>query len=62
MQPKITEEKMYDVLEAMETYGGSFVVQLAGLYRLGDPRNKMKLYLAFSNYFLDYEKVVDKKM
>ena len=56
------EEKIDDVLEAMELYGGSFVVQLAYLYRLGDPQNKLKLLTTFSNYFLDYLKVVDQKV
>lgn len=52
------EEK---IITAMETYGGSFVKQFAKLYRLADPQNQHKLVMAFTNYFLDYEKFLGKK-
>lgn len=49
-----TEE--YSTLEKMNTYGGSFVKGLAGLYWLADPANKAKLRKAFWNYFDEYRK------
>lgn len=49
--PADVEEKC---LEAMDTYAGSFVKQLAVLYRLADPVNKGKLIETFSTYFIEY--------
>lgn len=62
MSTEITLEKAleleFEILEAMDTYGGSFVKQLAVLYRMADPFNKRKLLDAFDNYFFDYYKMV----
>jgi len=41
-------------LRKMELYGGSFVVQLAHLYRLADFKNKQKLENCFREYFEEY--------
>jgi len=49
----ITEE----TLNAMETYGGSFVKTLAELYRRADPTNKKRLEQCFKEYFTTYEKI-----
>jgi hypothetical protein len=46
------------VLEAMQTYGGSFVMCLAKLYRLADPENRRILEASFSHYFLQYDEMV----
>ena len=43
-----------ETLEAMTTYGGSFVRQLAVLYRLADPDNRRILTTAFAGYFREY--------
>jgi hypothetical protein len=48
---------MFDVLDAMDRFGGSFVKQLAVLYRLADSINQKKLEDTFSNYFEEYTKM-----
>ena len=50
----------YQILEAMQTYGGSFVKQLALLCRLADVNNFQKLKNTFSNYWIEYESFVKK--
>lgn len=44
-----------DVVEAMEKYGGSFVVALAGAFRRADTTNLQKLKDAFPEYWKQYE-------
>ena len=46
-----------EVLEKMERFGGSFVKQLATLYRLADMENKTKLENCFKEIFERYEKM-----
>ena len=43
------------ILDAMATYGGSFVKGLARLYLLGDPDNRQKLASTFTEYFHKYD-------
>ena len=50
MPPEITD----DTLEAMERFGGSFVVALMRLYRTADPKNRAILARAFATYFTTY--------
>ncbi len=50
----------YQILEAMQTYGGSFVKQLSLLCRLADETNFQKLKSTFSNYWEDYEQFIKK--
>jgi hypothetical protein len=50
----------WDILEAMTKYGGSFVKQLAILYRLADPNNKKKLENTFGDFFRKYDDIADK--
>lgn len=45
------------VLEAMTTYGGSFVRGLADLYRLADDTNRRLLEQAFEHYFVEYREM-----
>ena len=52
------QDELEKVLEAMDTYGGSFVQGLASLYRRGDIYNKHKLLVAFENYFTEYLHIV----
>ena len=47
--------EMEHTLKEMDTYGGSFVKQLAVLYRMGDPINKKKLENTFKEYFEQYK-------
>lgn len=47
----------HEILEAMWTYGGGFVKQLAVLYRLGDAINRRKLVEAFPDYFQQYDEM-----
>ena len=42
------------VIEAMETYGGSFVRALALLYRTADPLNRARVRHSFGDYFEEY--------
>lgn len=51
-------EHEYEVLEAMEAYGGSFVVALAQCFRRADPINFKKLKSTFSEYWEEYEKMI----
>lgn len=53
----LQELKNEKVIEAMEQYGGSFVKQLATLYRLGDRFNRAKIRETWSNYWAEYEKM-----
>lgn len=51
---KKVEDVEFKILEAMTTYGGSFVVCLSQLYRLADPINERKLASTFEDYFIAY--------
>lgn len=56
------EDVEFKILEAMTTYGGSFVVCLSQLYRLADPINERKIASTFEDYFRAYaDKVFTKK-
>ena len=58
---KKVEDVEFKILEAMTTYGGSFVVALSHLYRLADPINERKLASTFEDYFRAYgDKVFSK--
>jgi hypothetical protein len=46
------------VIEAMEQYGGSFVVALAGAARRADHVNLAKIKEAFVDYWKQYSDVV----
>lgn len=48
------EDAEFKILEAMTTYGGSFVVALSHLYRLADPINERKIASTFDDYFIAY--------
>ena len=50
----------YQILEAMQTYGGSFVKQLSVLCRLADETNFQKLKTTFANYWTEYESFLKK--
>lgn len=49
-----------DTIEAMEKYGGSFVVALAGAARRADANNLAKLKAAFPEYWDQYSQMVSK--
>jgi len=49
------------VIEAMETYGGSFVRALALLYRTADPLNRARVRHSFSDYFEEYRALVARR-
>ena len=51
----------YDVIEAMERFGGSFVSALAKAWRAADEINKAKLREAFPNYWEQYHAMVSAK-
>ena len=54
MPPEIDDA----ILEAMDRYGGSFVVALAHLYRRADADNRATLRGAFARYFEEYAALV----
>lgn len=45
------------VIEAMEKYGGSFVVSLAQCFRRADQMNRIKLKHAFPEYWNQYSEM-----
>jgi len=45
------------IVQAMETFGGSFVKALANAMRLADMKNYQILRKAFSDYFKTYEEM-----
>jgi hypothetical protein len=50
----MTYDEVYEMICRMETYGGSFVVALAGAMRKADASNKNRLILAFPEYVQEY--------
>lgn len=48
------------VIEAMETYGGSFVVALAQCFRRADRHNNIKLKHTFPEYWNQYTEMAEK--
>ena len=44
-------------IEAMATYGGSFVKALAACFRAADEQNRAKLFVAFEDVFEEYEEI-----
>ena len=55
------EENKIKVIDAMETYGGSFVKDLAECFRRADPQNFAKLAATFSEYWEQYEVMAKEK-
>jgi len=49
------------ILEAMEIYGGSFVKQLALLYRLADDNNRKRIERCFKDVFIRYREIADER-
>jgi hypothetical protein len=56
----MTEEE-YNVVDAMDDFGGSFVKSLAQCFRQADDNNFRKLKEAFSNYWSQYEKMAKRE-
>lgn len=54
-------ERDFQIIEAMEKYGGSFVKALAVCFRRADSINFRKLKIVFSNYWAEYEDMVKGK-
>jgi hypothetical protein len=44
----------YWISEAMILRGGSFVKSLGKLFRMADLQNRVKIKIAFNNFFVDY--------
>ncbi len=57
MNSMLTEED-YNIVDAMEKYGGSFVKSLAMCFRTADPINFRKLKDAFPNYWNQYKEMI----
>lgn len=54
-------DKDIDIIEAMEKYGGSFVVALAQAARRADSINLAKLKAAFPEYWEQYRTMAEAK-
>jgi len=46
-----------ETLDAMQIYGGAFVVLLGRLYRVADADNQQTLRHAFADYFHEYARI-----
>jgi hypothetical protein len=53
-------EQEFEVVEAMETYGGNFVKALAECFHRADNFNFIKLQNAFPEYWKQYEEMAKK--
>lgn len=53
-------EEQFEVVVAMENYGGSFVKTLASCFHKADPNNFIKLKNAFPEYWKQYEEMSKK--
>lgn len=51
------ETRDFETVDAMLTFGGSFVQALGAAFRAGDPRNRARLRDAFPDYFTQYEEL-----
>jgi hypothetical protein len=49
------------ILDAMQRYGGSFVVALARLFERADPQNQAILRDAFQHVWAEYREIVEQK-
>jgi hypothetical protein len=56
------QHPIWDILEAMGKYGGSFVKQLAKLYQTADPINRKTLERSFQDYFTRYDGIVTEEL
>lgn len=54
MQVRTSE---YEITEAMLTFGGGFIQQLARCIRASDERNKRTLIAAFPEYMTQYDEI-----
>jgi hypothetical protein len=50
----MSEIEVYEMMNRMEFYGGSFVSALAGAMRKADSANKNRLIFAFPEYVKEY--------
>lgn len=51
----------YEVIDAMITYGGSFVKQLGLAFRAADSINRAKLHAAFPEYWNEYDELASSR-
>jgi pyruvate/2-oxoacid:ferredoxin oxidoreductase beta subunit len=51
----------YEVIEAMEKFGGSFIQALAQCYNTADQINFIKLRDAFPEYWEEFKKMASKE-
>jgi hypothetical protein len=54
------QSSVWDILEAMKKYGGSFIKHLAILYNHADDENRRKLEALFQEYFRQYDDIAMK--
>ena len=50
----MTDVEVYEMMNRMESFGGSFVVALANAMRKADWSNKNRLIFAFPEYVKEY--------
>lgn len=54
--PDRNSDRHHQVIDAMERFGGGFVVALAFAWRKADHANHVKLYHAFQEYYQEYDR------
>lgn len=54
----MTTDNERAIVDAMHTYGGSFVKALAAAWYVADDHNKQKLKMAFADYWQTYTRFV----
>jgi ribosomal protein S27AE len=50
-----------EILDAMQRYGGGFVVALARLFQRADPVNQVIVREAFRHYWEEYGEIVERR-
>jgi len=50
-----------EILDAMERYGGSFVIALARLFQRADPHNQAILREAFRHVWIEYRQLCERQ-
>lgn len=57
----MSEPTDYDIVQAMQTFGGSFVQKLAVAYQFADSTNRARLTAAFPEYWARYRELARMK-
>jgi len=50
-----------EILDAMQRFGGGFIIALARLFQRADPQNQAILKTAFGHYWAEYREIVERR-